>query len=222
MKRPSAVTTLVGVAMTCGFAIALVFQATAGQIERNRLALLEDAVAQVLPGTAATQGYAIENGSLATASAEQADLIASYSDKGALIGVAVPASIMGYQDSIRLLLGYEPYAEALTGIVVLESRETPGLGSKIGTDPDFLAALRGLDVRLSGNALTNPVTLTTRGQARAPWQIDGITGATISSKAVVEAINNAAATLKIIRDGLPVLEGTAAAQQAASGVNDDA
>jgi electron transport complex protein RnfG len=209
MRQPSVFTILVGVAMACGLAIALVFQATAGQIESNRAALLEKAVAQVLTGTRTTKGFVIDNGTLATAATDRADFIASYNESGLLIGVAVSTGIMGYQDRIRMLLGYEPRSETLTGFAVLESRETPGLGSKIGTDPTFLSSLSGLDVRLSGTTLANEVTLTTRGQARAPWQVDGITGATISSKAVARAISNTAPMLAVIRAGLPVIEGMA-------------
>ena len=209
MKQPSVFTTMVGVAMACGFAIALVFQATAGQIERNRAALLEQAVAQVLPGTRKTKGFVVDNGALATAATDRAGFIAGYSENGVLVGVAVPATIMGYQDRIRMLLGYDPRSETLTGFAVLESRETPGLGSKIGTDPAFLSSLKGLDVRLSGTALANEVSLTNREHARAPWQVDGITGATVSSQAVTRAISNTAPTLAVIRAGLPEIEAMA-------------
>lgn len=206
MNRPSVFTTLVGIAMACGFAIALVFQATAGQIERNRLALLEQAVGQVLPGTATMRGYAIDAGSVAVVGTDQADFIAGYSEGGALLGAAVPAGVMGYQDSIRMLFGYDPATETLTGFVVLESRETPGLGSKIGTDPAFLATLIGLDVRLVGSALANEITLTMPGARPEAWQVDGITGATVSSRAVVRAVNASAATLAVIHEAVPVLE----------------
>ena len=47
---------------------------------------------------------------------------------------------MGYQDVIRILLyGYSPEHQAIVGMRVLESRETPGLGDKIEKDPAFLA-----------------------------------------------------------------------------------
>ena len=48
---------------------------------------------------------------------------------------------MGYQDVIRVLYGYSFDTEAIIGIRVLESKETPGLGDKIETDPDFLGQL---------------------------------------------------------------------------------
>ena len=137
-----------------------------------------------------------------------ASFIAAFDIDGFLLGTAVPARIMGYQDTIRMLFGYDPGAEALTGFVVLESRETPGLGSKIGTDPAFLASLTGLDVQLVGNRLAHPVTLATWGQTREPWQVDGITGATVSANAVIQAINDAAPEFEAIRRHLAALRST--------------
>ena len=103
---------------------------------------------------------------------------------------------------------------------MLQSRETPGLGSKIGTDPDFLASLTGLDVSLAGPALANRVTLTASGATPAPWQVDGITGATVSSKAVIQAINDAAPALAAIRAQLPALKMAADAPADLTGGED--
>jgi electron transport complex protein RnfG len=191
--------------MLCGFAIALVYEATAEQIARNRTALLEEAVARVLPGATHFQGYWLIHDALAPAGVDEASFIAGYDSSGALVGVGLPASIMGYQDNIGMLFGYDPVGERLTGFVVLESRETPGLGSKIGTASAFLRSLSALDVRLDGTTLANAVTLTTRGTERRPYEVDGVTGATVSSRAVVQAINNTAARLAAIRARLGAL-----------------
>jgi len=69
--------------------------------------------------------------------------------------------------------------------------ETPGLGDKIATDPVFLANFSPLDARLdaAGSALTNPIVTVKHGRKTVPWQIDAITGATISCKAVGKALN---------------------------------
>ena len=56
---------------------------------------------------------------------------------------------MGYQDVIRVLYGYSAEANAVIGLRVLESQETPGLGDKIETDAGFLANFERLDVSLS-------------------------------------------------------------------------
>ncbi|MGD8416211.1 MAG: FMN-binding protein [Pseudomonadales bacterium] len=201
----SVFTILTGVAMLCGFAIALVYQATAEQIAHNRTARLEEAVARVLPGGVTRfQGYRAAGAGIAPAGIDQAAFIAGYDSNGAFTGVAVPVSIMGYQDTIGMLLGYDPQQQQLTGFAVLESRETPGLGAKIATDPAFLASLGALDVTLAGAALANPVVLS-RGIERRPHEVDGITGATVSSSAVVRAVNNAAPDFAAIRARLGVL-----------------
>jgi len=157
-RRPSVLTILTGVAMSCGFAIALVYEATEERIASNRTELLEEAVARVLSGAIRLQGYELGD-ELAPASVDQASFVAGYDSAGRFIGVAVPASIMGYQDTISMLFGYSPEQQRLTGFAVLQSRETPGLGSKIGTDPAFLASLNDLDVTLEDAKLETKVVL---------------------------------------------------------------
>jgi len=68
----------------------------------------------------------------------------------------------------------------------LESKETPGLGDKIDKDPLFLKNFEALDVKLSSPKLNiiNDIEVVKRGSKQHPWQIDAITGATISSKAI--------------------------------------
>jgi electron transport complex protein RnfG len=199
-------TVLVGLAATCGFAIAVVFQATADQIDRNRAELLEQSLVRVLPGAERFQPYRLVDGAVVAGSLTDADWIAGYDAQG-LVAVALPVSIMGYQDTIHMLLGYDPEGQRLTGFAVLSSRETPGLGSRIGTDPSFLASLAGLDVTLDGAGLVNPVRLVAAGSSRAAWQVDGITGATVSSRAVVEAVNRSAPRLLEIRRRLSEMAG---------------
>jgi electron transport complex protein RnfG len=64
---------------------------------------------------------------------------------------------------------------------VLESRETPGLGDKIIKDDTFLANFRDL-------AVDPEVVVVKAGRSRDN-EVDAISGATISSKAVVRIIN---------------------------------
>ena len=67
---------------------------------------------------------------------------------------------------------------------VLESRETPGLGDKIYKDAVFVAGFSALSVEPEIFAVK-------KGTKSQPNEIDAITGATISSKAVVRIINEA-------------------------------
>jgi electron transport complex protein RnfG len=76
---------------------------------------------------------------------------------------------------------------AIIGLQVLSSNETPGLGDKIEKDPDFRANFTALDASLKQEIVT-----VKNGEKTEPWQIDGISGATVSSKAVGKALNESA------------------------------
>jgi electron transport complex protein RnfG len=80
---------------------------------------------------------------------------------------------------------------------VLETKETPGLGDKIEKDPDFLDNLSSLDVRLNSDntALAHPIELVKKGEGTEPWQLEAISGATISSTAVFRIIDSYAGRL---------------------------
>ncbi|MEW8139698.1 MAG: FMN-binding protein, partial [Candidatus Thiodiazotropha endolucinida] len=90
----------------------------------------------------------------------------------------------GFQDTIRLLYGYQPKQRKVVGMEILESRETPGLGDKIYKDAEFVSNFDALSVEPE-------IVTVKRGAKAAPNEVDAITGATISSKAVVRIINQA-------------------------------
>ena len=69
------------------------------------------------------------------------------------------------------------------GMEVLESKETPGLGDKIFKDMEFVGAFRDLAVE--------PEVVVTKKGSTGDNEVDAISGATISSKAVVRIINQA-------------------------------
>ncbi|NIT53564.1 MAG: FMN-binding protein, partial [candidate division Zixibacteria bacterium] len=136
-------------------------------------------------------------------------IYACYTDNHQLAGVAIPASGQGFQDVIRILYGYVPEKNAVVGMQVLESTETPGLGDKIEKDEDFLVNFKGLDVRLAKNQdrLLHPIKLVKAGQKTEPWQISAITGATISSRAIAKMIRESAEkNLPLIKDNLSNLQ----------------
>jgi electron transport complex protein RnfG len=100
------------------------------------------------------------------------------------------ASARGYQDVVRILYGYSLERSCVIGITVLQSTETPGLGDKVETDPDFLANFECLDASLNeaGTAVANPIVTVKNGNKTDPWQIDGISGATVTSTAIGTAL----------------------------------
>lgn len=173
---------LVGVGMLCGLLIAVVFEGTLPIIEKNKAEALEKAVFAVIPSAVRRETIELDGG----------EIYAAYDENDKLAGVAIEASAMGYADVLTLLYGYDPHAETIIGMQVLTSKETPGLGDKIEKDEAFLQQLAALDARVddSGTAMRNRIVTVKNGTKTDPWQIDAITGATITSNAVGEALAN--------------------------------
>jgi len=98
---------------------------------------------------------------------------------------------------VRILYGYAPDCQCITGFGLVASKETPGIGDKIVTDQAFLANFEALDVKLNAelSALANEVKAVKHGTKSNPWQIDAIAGATVTSRAVGKAINDSAQLL---------------------------
>ncbi|MDH3339403.1 MAG: FMN-binding protein [Gammaproteobacteria bacterium] len=188
--------TLVGIGMLCGLMIAVTFQGTRPVIERNRAEALERAVFAVLPAAIARATFALtaEGQFVPDTNATGQRVHAGFDADGQLVGVAIEAAGMGYADTITVLYGYSPLQEAIVGIRVLTSKETPGLGDKIETDEAFLENFVALDVRLdaSGTSLQHRIETVKQGKKTEPWQIDGITGATISSVAIGDILAKSA------------------------------
>lgn len=185
---------MVGIGILCALMIVLTFQGTLPRIERLRAEALEKAIFKVIPGSTTKKTFKLdENNNFVESGAEDKDaqlVYAGYDDNGELAGIAVPASGMGFADVLRILYGYDPGKEAVVGFYVLETKETPGLGDKIEKDPNFLANFDALDVSLTEDqsAVKNTVVTVKNGEKDNPWQIDGITGATISSRAIGDII----------------------------------
>ena len=190
---------MVGVGLLCGLLIVGVFLWTRPVIQQNRADALERAIFRVLPDARSSRTFRLtdagrfEGAPDATVPGEV--VYAGYGEAGQLVGVAVDARGMGYQDVIHVLYGYSPAREAIIGIQVLESRETPGLGDKIETDPTFLENFEQLDVRLvaDGSQVAHPIEFVKPGEKEHPWQVDGITGATVSSTAIAEILRRSTA-----------------------------
>jgi len=190
--------TLIGVAAVAGTLIVVVFQLTLPTIKANKAEALRRAVFDVLPGARKVVTFKLEeDGSLAPLTGDDERAVkyyAGYTEDHQLIGVAIEAQGQGYQDVIKVLYGYAPAEQHIIGMKVLESKETPGLGDKIGKDRVFLANFDKLEARLTeGDAtLQHAFEVVKHGAKKNPWQIDGITGATISSKAVGKLLNASA------------------------------
>lgn len=187
------VTTLATIAMISGLLIVVAFEATAPRIDHNKREALQRAVFRVLPGATVRSNFLVDASAmlpLDDAELGRANVFGGYAENGALVGYAIEGAARGYQDVVRVLYGYDPTTETVIGYTVLQSTETPGLGDKIMSDPAFLANFKGLDVRLNGEgtAVLHEVVAVKNGKKTEAWQIDGISGATISSLAVAKGV----------------------------------
>lgn len=187
---------MVGIGILCGLLIVLTYETTSPYIAANQASNLEQAIFRVIPGTQKTQTYTWTPNRgfhLVTAEANATDelVYAGYDRDGRLLGIAIPAHGQGYADVIRILYGYDPEEQTVIGFYVLESRETPGLGDKIEDDMAYREQFSALDVSLNaaGTAVAHPLRAVKAGQKSEPWEVDCISGATITSRAIVEMIS---------------------------------
>jgi electron transport complex protein RnfG len=200
------IATLAGIAVLSGLLVATVDQVTLEPILQNKREALEAAVFTVLPEASTRRNFLLdENGlhPLPDDALAQANLFAGYNEGGELTGVAMEASARGYQDVVRILYGYQPDTHCISGITVLESSETPGLGDRVETDPAFLANFDCLVARLNdaGTGLEHAIVTVKHGEKEHPWQIDAISGATVTCNAIGTALDRSASRM------LPLLHG---------------
>ena len=198
--------TLGFIAAISGLLVATAYEYTAPIIaEKERLAT-EAAVLRILPGAVAKRDFVIDaagrlapvdpaSGGANGAAAGGGGLVyAGYDAQGRLQGLAFTGVGSGYSGPVEVLFAYDPERQLIVRSKVLKSTETPGFGDKLDTDPAFLKNLEALDARLdaTGQALANPIVTVKNGTKTQPWQIDAITGATLSSRAMGKAANQAA------------------------------
>ena len=172
--------------MLAGLLIVSVFELTLPAIEANRAARLEAAIFEVLPEAETFTPLYFHDGHLveevpAGVDAKKLDRIfVGHAEDGSFAGYAIPSDSPGFMDKVGLIFGYDPGTDAVLGMKVLESKETPGLGSKVETDATFVDAFRGAIA---------PIIGVKAGNAAKPQDVEVITGATISSRTVIKAIN---------------------------------
>lgn len=179
------VTTLGFAGLLSGLIIVSVFEATLPTITAYKAKVLREAVFKVLPGTTEMQRLVLRDGQLIVKDEAEKDeqaVFGGYDADGRLLGYAIPSAGPGFQDTISLIYGYLPAERKVVGMEILASRETPGLGDKIYKDAAFVANFDALSIDPT-------IAAVKKGTKVAANEVDAITGATISSKAVVRIVN---------------------------------
>jgi electron transport complex protein RnfG len=164
-----------------GGILAGVFHMADPLIQANREKELKEAIFVVLPDA---KDYKIMEKEI---DKEKIAVYKGIDANGKSVGIAFIADGGGFQGNIRIMVGLSIDYLKLTGIRVLEQNETPGLGNRI-KEPEFEGQFKGLEIRPK-------VEYIKYRKPEKPNQIKAITGATISSDAVVKNINNAVAKI---------------------------
>lgn len=111
----------------------------------------------------------------------------AFSSDGTHVGWVIPTTGQGFADIIDMLIGVDAKANTLTGIYVLDQKETPGLG-------DYITGKEFRD-RFIGKSTERPLNAV-KGEPQKPEEIRALSGATISSLSVCEIVNASLARLK--------------------------
>lgn len=163
-------------------ALGVVNQITQPRIARQQELALKTGLYAVLPGS--------ENGCIVKRSMDDGGVYyAGYQNQDTtdLIGYALPVESKGYSSTIRTLAGLDS-SQHIIAINILFQQETPGLGTQCEqvrsgeSKPWFQAQFTGLPVK--------DVALAKNG-----GQIHAITGATITSAAITDAVRESAIRL---------------------------
>jgi electron transport complex protein RnfG len=168
---------LMVIAAVSGGSLAYVHKVTSAVIEERKAKEVAQSMKAVLPS--AEDFRQLDEDELAPVRTDPkfagVKTVYTGSTGGQVDGVVAMVETSGYGGKVGLLIGIDSRL-GVSGIQVLSQSETPGLGTNI-TKPEFLSQFVG---RGAGGALA---------VSKEGGEIQAVTGATISSKAVVAGVN---------------------------------
>jgi electron transport complex protein RnfG len=180
-----------------GWLVVTVYKVTLPAVQKHAAEQVNAAVHEVLKAPSRWDTLYLVQGALTRTAPAKADLadipkaFIGFDATGKRLGVAITAAEPGFQELLTLMIGFDPQTGTLIGFKVLDEKETPGLGDKIERDTAFGGQFAGRVAPLQG----------VKGRAgKPPSEVQTITGATISSRAVIRIINNAVAKWRPLLD----------------------
>ena len=176
------------IAVVSAAALAMINHATEGPISDAKKAKTEAAIKQVLPEFASLKDQKV----MLDGDKDSTKCNLAYDAQDNMVGVAVESSTeSGFNGHIGIMVGFDTEGN-ITGYNVLETTETPGLGSK--ADQWFQKDGKGNVIGM--NPESNNISVKKDG-----GDVDAITAATISSRAFCDAINRAYKAFQIVKGG---------------------
>ena len=176
--------TLAAIAAICTALVAATFELTDERIAGNQQAWLEQSLQPALGSLQFDSGVSDSRLTIPSPhglpGSDDAIIYRVYSKSEPAAALFVVSARDGYSGAIRLLVGVDVNGE-LTGVNVLEHRETPGLGDLVETGKSDWA------LQFRGRSLANPAS---DGWAirRDGGEFDQLTGATVTPRAIVKAV----------------------------------
>ena len=138
----------------------------------------------LLPGS---ESFAVE-----TYTGEDANIVSVHKAEN---GFVIETATRGYADEIRMLIGVN-FDGKVTGLVVAEAHETFGLGNNALTDHEFLAQFLNSSGSFAVATVGEDAFSGATGEVVEvddTVDVDAMTGATVTSKAIIRCVNSAVA-----------------------------
>lgn len=190
--------TLATIAAICTGLVATTYHLTKDRIAANEQAWLERSLAPALEGLtyegSISQSKILLKAPHGLPGREDAVIYRVYADDRPLAALFAVTAPDGYAGPIRILVGVA-YDGNVTGLRILEHRETPGLGDKIESSrSDWV-------FQFTGRALGNP-PLKGWFLSRDGGEFDQLSGATVTPRAVIKAVRETLVYFEQHRDTL--------------------
>jgi len=171
-----------------GLLIAVANAAWSPIIEQNKIEKLNRLMSGLLPKAERFELAAELQIESAKGKKARTHVYKAISDANTPVGWAFNCQGPGFQDKIELVVAVDEYFQDFAGFAVLASNETPGFGDKIKNDY-YRHQFKGVPV-------TKLELSKTGDNKKIDSEIVAITGATVSSQAVVDIINNSTTQIK--------------------------
>ncbi len=166
---------LVLISVVAALLLGLTYVPTSEQLKKNEENARKEILGELIP-EAQNNFEAVEGSTVNEEGEREVLYYRAKDDSGNIIGYAFFKQYAGAQGPLVVAGGVDSSFTTVKGMNVLSHEETPGLGSKI-TETEFRSQFSGIPV-------------SSLGLSSSGGEIDSITGATMSSQAVVDALNS--------------------------------
>ena len=203
MKKQSNVAYILRISLTLLLITGVVAALLAGvnMITKDKIAAItkektEKAIQEVLPGTGYISIAGLENAQYFKKDDIVKELYTAYNeapsctfDGGHIIGYAIEVVPSGFDGEITMIVGFDTESK-ITGISVISHTETAGLGAVAAANNTAGNAFRGQFIGMSGELAVD----------KDGGEVDALTGATITSRAIVDGVNAASECMEMIAE----------------------